>query len=403
MIPLLRGLSLFFLGLIGYTYVGYPALAWVIARRRSVAESDPTYLPTVSLIIAAFNEETAIRQKIEGALELDYPDHLLQIIVVTDGSTDETANIVAEFGAKGVVLLHDDERRGKAKAIDRAIPFASGEILVFTDANNVFELQAIRELVAPFADPRVGLVSGAKHVLDGVPGLDASEAAYWRYEAFIKEQESRLGHCLSVSGEVLALRNGIVGPLEEGVILDDFARLLQVIDAGYQTRFASRAISLESTMADMESETHRRARNTAGRWRLVFGVLSDRPRLPIVVWWQFFSHKVLRLVLPLAMISLVVSSLGEFVGRRLKLRPGRFASLLVSGQVVFYALAALGRLVPLRGRLRVLFIPRYLVETNWASARGLRRALRENEIQMWDRVARHGDGGGGTAVAHDKV
>ncbi len=389
--PLLTALSVVLSGIIAYTYVGYPAAAWALARRRSPRSHDPKYLPKVSLIIAAYDEEKAIAAKLEESLALDYPSDRLEILVAADGSTDRTVDIVRSFADRGVRLSFEPARRGKASAIDRAVLVANGEILVFSYANNRYADGTVRALVAPFVDPMVGMVSGAKRTEGGLRGLGAGEGVYWKYENFIKTQQDRLGSCTAASGEVMALRAGIVGPLDEGVVLDDLGRLLQVLEAGYEVRYAPAAVSTEPTMATVQAELNRRQRSTAGRWLVVEGLLTKRPKLGPLVWWQFISHKVLRLVLPFAMISLFLTAGLDLLRRGRVGRAGWAVSSLFGGQLLFYAVALIGRRLPLGGRAKLLYVPRYLVETNLATLAGARRALTGSDIELWDRVARFGE------------
>ena len=181
------------LGGILYTYFGYPVLIFLLAKTIQKPETYQTDKPSVTLLIAAYNEETVIEDKIKNSLAIEYPKDLLQILVVTDGSRDRTPEIAKRYINYGIEILHEPERRGKMAAINRALPNARGEIVIFSDANNYYQADTILKLIQPFGNPRVGGVTGAKVIGQGDGSLGASEGLYWKYESFIKKQESRAG------------------------------------------------------------------------------------------------------------------------------------------------------------------------------------------------------------------
>jgi cellulose synthase/poly-beta-1,6-N-acetylglucosamine synthase-like glycosyltransferase len=219
-------------GIIIYTYAGFPALLalWAKLRSRKV-ESDAAHMPSVSLIIAAYNEETVIEAKLENCYELDYPADRLEVIVAADGSDDQTAELASRDPRAKVMFL--PERRGKMAAINRAVAAARGEILVFSDANNMYTRETLKELVAPFADSTVGVVTGRKAIDDGRGReLDKAEGLYWRYESKIKAWESQIGSVTGVAGEILAIRRDIFHPPPVGTVNDDFVLAMQAAIEG---------------------------------------------------------------------------------------------------------------------------------------------------------------------------
>lgn len=234
-------------GLVAYTLAGYPLLLSVLAafRRRSVAAVAP--LPAITMIIAAHNESEVIERKLVSTLALSYPPSLLQVIVATDGSDDDTVSIVNRFMPQGVTLSHHPDRGGKAAALNRAVDAATGEIIVFSDANNRFEDDALLRLVEPFSDETVGMASGAKLISGGPGALEASEGWYWRYESLLKEQESRLSSCVAVAGEILAMRRELFEPMPPGLINDDFYQAMNVIKKGKRVVYAPVDRSWEAT------------------------------------------------------------------------------------------------------------------------------------------------------------
>jgi biofilm PGA synthesis N-glycosyltransferase PgaC len=219
--------------LIAYVYVCYPVLLAILARvfpRKKSANSSGT--PTVTLLIAAHNEAATIQQKLENSLSLDYPPAQLQIVVAADGSDDGTVAIVEQYAERGVVLSYQPERCGKMTAINRAMALAQGEIVVFSDANNVYDSAVLQELVRPFMDGAVGGVSGAKTIVKGDGPLGSSEGLYWKYESFIKQKETQLGSCVGAAGEVFAIRRHLFEAPPSDVINDDLYMALRLIQRG---------------------------------------------------------------------------------------------------------------------------------------------------------------------------
>ena len=217
-----------------YVYAGYPLLLALLARFRQAAAEYPEATPGVTLLIAAYNEEGVLATKLENALALHYPREQLQVLVAADGSDDATVDIARSYADRGVQLSYDTTRRGKMSAINRAMASARHEIVAFSDANNLYAADTLRELVRPFSDPRVGAVTGRKTMLEGERMLGQADGLYWRYELFIKEQETRLGCCVGVSGEVFALRAALFTPPPPEIINDDFYMALDVIRKGYR-------------------------------------------------------------------------------------------------------------------------------------------------------------------------
>src|ERR1051325_2587048 len=208
--------------LIGYVYAGYPLILAMLARLHKKAPEYPEITPQVSILIAAYNEQNVIASKLDNTLALDYPKDCMQIVVAADGSDDRTAEIVQTFADRSVELSYDVPRRGKMAAINRALPRLRHEIIVFSDANNFYEPDALLELVKPFADPKVGAVTGRKSIMDDSDAHAKADSLYWRYESSIKKNETRLGSCTGVAGEILAIRRNQYQPPPDRVINDDF-------------------------------------------------------------------------------------------------------------------------------------------------------------------------------------
>jgi len=375
------------LATIFYVLIGYPLLIALLSRvrRRRPIVDHSVEPPSVTIVVAAYNEERTIQSKLQNVFELEFPAERLEVIVAAQGSTDRTAEIATAFSNR-VIVLTDDDRAGKLAAVEAACMKASGDIIVLSDANNMYRVDTLRHLVSPFHDAGVGAVSGVKMTTVGPTSLAVGERTYWRYETFIKQSEARVSSCTSASGEILAIRADVMEPLAPDAGLDDFERICDVLRRGYRVEFAPGAVSVEPTSASQASERQRRARITAQRWRL----LAHPRRFPLnrpVPMWQILSHKIGRLFLPLAAMLAFATTCVEVA--RPSAKRGRSARALLAAQVAFYLLAAIGPRLPLPRRLgKLARIPRYLVVTNAATVEGLYLATRDSHL-LWDRVDRY--------------
>ena len=327
------------LALIGYAYVLYPSLVLVAARRFGRAPRSAAGTPSLTVVIAAFNESRRIGARVRDVLAQDYPRERLQVIVVDDGSEDGTAK-AADVGDPRVRVIALSRNGGKAAALAMAIPASSTDIIAFADARQRFAPQALRKLVEPFADPRVGAVSG-ELVIESAPGAAADIGLYWRMEKALREGEARLGWQHGVSGAIHALRRELAQAPPPGTILDDMYLPLAVVFAGKRVVMAREAIALDRASADAWEEFRRKLRTLAGNWQLI----ARMPRLihPFAnpVFFAWFSHKFLRLIVPWALLAMLIAC--AFAWRQSFYR----AALLV--QLAGYAGAAFALLRPRLG------------------------------------------------------
>jgi poly-beta-1,6-N-acetyl-D-glucosamine synthase len=389
---MLEAIFIISLLLVAYTYAGYPLVLALLPKRKQVIAPFAGETPSVTLLIAAYNEEDVIGDRLVNALALDYPREKLQILVAADGSDDGTAAIVAGYAEQGVELSYHPERTGKMAAINRAMAQARGEIVAFSDANNHYEPTALRALVAPFASGRVGAASGAKRIERGDGALGDSEGLYWRYEEFIKKQETALGTTTGVCGEILAIRRSLFRPPPPTTINDDFYIAMDLIRRGYGVVYVPEARSYERVSPTVRDERGRRSRIVAGRYQAMLAP-ELWPRRPLVVW-QLISHKYLRPLVPVAMLAALASNLLLVARSRKSLLGNRALPLLLS-QLLFYAAAALGaRLEKSSGPGKLLFLPAFLVSSNLAAFTGLIRFLRGSQGTRWQRVPRRPAGNG---------
>jgi cellulose synthase/poly-beta-1,6-N-acetylglucosamine synthase-like glycosyltransferase len=281
---------------LAYVVVGYPLLLRLIVAVRGprlVRQADIT--PSLSFVISAYNEADVIRAKLENTLSLDYPPHCREIVVVSDCSDDGTDAIVAEFAGRGVTLARQSERRGKTAGLNRTVSDLKGVIVVFSDANAMYETDALRKLVRNFADAEVGYVTGeARYRQDGEAAADAGERAYWGYEMQMKRLETQIGSMVGGDGAIYAIRRHLWQNLPEDSI-NDFLNPLQIVAAGWRGVYEPEAICYEETGGAFKSEYKRRVRIVSRSWRAVFqapGVLN--PFRVGLFSLCLVSHKVLR-------------------------------------------------------------------------------------------------------------
>ena len=352
-------------------------------------------LPTITLLIAAYNEAAVIAQKLENSLALDYPNDHMQILVTADGSSDDTPATVQQFANRGIELLYEPPRRGKMAAINRAMPLARGQIVVFSDANNHYDAAALHHLVTPFADPAVGAVSGAKIILKGDGALGDSEGLYWKYESYIKEQEAHLGSCAGVAGEILAIRRELFESPPDHIINDDFYMAMRLIRRGYRVVYAPKARSYERVSLSAQDEIARRSRIVAGRYQAIELARELLPWQRPLVAWQIISHKFLRPLVPLAMVGALLTNWWAVLrprnGRSLCRLAIPFNWIFMVGQMTFYGAAWLGSQERCGKFDKLFYLPYFLVNSNLAALIGLYRYLTGQQTTLWQRVRRRDD------------
>jgi cellulose synthase/poly-beta-1,6-N-acetylglucosamine synthase-like glycosyltransferase len=299
-------------GILVYVLLGYPLLLRLIVLIRGprVIQRGPA-LPRVTLIISAYNEALTIREKLTNSLSLDYPGDLLQIIVVSDASDDGTDEIVREFASQGVGLRRQAERRGKTAGLNAVIPVASGEVLVFSDANAMYQHDALRMLVRNFADPQVGCVTGeARYVVGGATPSEAGEMAYWNYEMAIKRLETAVGSMVGGDGAIYAIRAGLWRALPEDAI-NDFLNPLQIVAAGWRAVYEPDAICYEETAGTTGREYRRRVRIVSRSWRAVFQAPAALNPFRVGLFsLSLVSHKILRWLSGIFLVLALAAPLG---------------------------------------------------------------------------------------------
>jgi len=333
------------LAFIVYVLLGYPALAALLARRRTKPVEKGSELKTVSILLPVHNGEAWLVQKLRSVLALDYPRELMEIIVVSDGSTDRTADIAREFAPGGVELIAIP-KSGKAIALNEAMRRAKGEILFFTDVRQQLDPASLRNLVACFADSSVGAVSGELIIRHGATLEEAHVGRYWRYEKWIRKSQSRIDSLLGATGCIYAMRASLARPLAPDAILDDVELPLNAFFSGYRVVLEESARAYDHPTS-IRSEFRRKVRTQAGVYQTIVArpaLLGPRNRM----WIHFVSHKLGRLLLPWALLAVLIASFG--------LAPGWRESALIA-HAVFYALVLLDALAPERWPLKRITSP----------------------------------------------
>lgn len=353
------------LAVIGYTYAGYPLLVYALSRLRPRATRAAEIEPTVSVVLAAHDESAHLRAKIESLLALDYLADKLEIIVVSDGSTDATDEIVASYADRGVILERIERPSGKPTALNRGVARARGELILFCDARQQVSRGALRALVRLFADPDVGAASGELHM----PGA-RGPGVYWRYEAFIRARESKVDSLVGATGALYAIRRKLYRMLPEDSLVDDMFTPLQIALRGYRVVFEPGA-ALYDVEASPAGEFARKARTLAGNFQLLGHLPRVLHPLRNRLFFQFVSHKLMRLVCPFALAGLLASN----VVLVLTFAPGwPLYVLTLAGQIGAYALALRGATAGERAG-KLARVSHTFAVLNLAAVEGLRRFL----------------------------
>jgi cellulose synthase/poly-beta-1,6-N-acetylglucosamine synthase-like glycosyltransferase len=364
------------LGLLFYTYAGYPALALVLSRFRRRRIAKGACEPTVTIIIAAHNEAAQIDATLRNKLALDYPSDKLQIIVVSDGSVDGTDDIVRRFVPRGVMALRQEPRRGKTAALNLAVRHASGEVLVFADANSLYARDAVRLLVRNFQDPEVGYVTGRLVYGAGGTNVGAGCRLYMAYEDVLRGAETHLGSIVGVNGGIDAVRTSLYRVMQDEQ-LPDFVLPLSVVQRGYRVVYERDAVLKEPTLTTSRDEYRMRVRVALRAWcalsdmRALFG-----PRHGLFAF-QLFSHKTLRYLVFAMLPVLYAASL-------LLWSSGVVYQAVVVGGVLLLSAAAIGARLERKGRSSATFgIPYYFLLINAAAGHAFVNFLRGRRTSIW--------------------
>lgn len=344
--------------LVAYAYFGYAIWLWLLACLRGRPILRKSILPTVSIIIAARNEEANLPAKLENLRRLDFPKDRLQIVIASDGSTDRTASILHEQ-ASHICPVILDKSHGKAGALNEAVKRATGEILVFLDARQFVELDSVSELVACFADPTVGAVSG-ELLLESASAAQSPDALgiYWKIEKVVRKLESTSGSVVGVTGAIYAVRRELYTEIPDGTILDDVFVPMNVARTGKRVIFQPSAIARDRLFSEKGKEFSRKVRTLTGNYQLLrLSPWLLSPSNPLL--FRFISHKLLRLLVPLLLVLMLVTSATA---------TGPLFRTIFWLQILFYVLAVLGSLSPSTRKLKPVAIANTFVMLNAAAA-----------------------------------
>ncbi len=383
----------FCLAVVVYTYFLYPVflfLAYSVVqvrrdlhylarpRNRRARDTSETGLPPVSLIIAAYNEERHLPDRIRNVRELDYPAEKLEVIFVSDGSTDRTNEILRAIHDFNIQTLFLPSNGGKANALNQGVAKSHSEILVFSDASTLFAPDVLRRLVRHFAKPEIGVVCGSVRLV-GNEESKQTEGFYWRFESVLRLMEARLGATLNASGCIYALRRACYQPLGAADLIDDFTVPMNARKLGYRVIEDPEAVATEFSAESVKGEFARRVRLAIGS----FGALRQVRGLPLLSFTTvaFFSHKLLRWVLPLMLIGLLASNF--FLGTRTA-----FYRIVLAAQILFYLWAVLGFLFrrQMQG-VRFALFGYFLVTIHLAFLVGLWRYLSGRTMSVWSKAS----------------
>ncbi|RBL88011.1 glycosyltransferase family 2 protein [Chitinophaga flava] len=386
----LKAVLFFSLFILFYSYIGYAILVWLLLRFKksnnlSSDDSPGDYSPAVTLIVAAYNEATFIEEKIWNTLALDYPIDKLDILFITDGSTDGTPDIVQKYGR--IRLMHEQERKGKTAAINRAMRSITTPYVIFCDANTLLNSDAIRNIIHHYRDEQTGGVAGEKKVRPfGTAGAAATEGIYWKYESALKKLDASLYTVVGAAGELFSIRTELYRPVEQDVILDDFIISLRINQEGYRIAYAPDAYAMESPSHSIREEHKRKVRISAGGFQSIVRLkeLLNVFRYPVLSF-QYISHRVLRWTLcPLSLLLVLATNILLVMNNA-----GEWYEWLLVAQVVFYVMALAGyTLAKLSVKVRIFYVPFYFVFMNVAIYEGFFRFMRKRQPAAWEKATR---------------
>jgi cellulose synthase/poly-beta-1,6-N-acetylglucosamine synthase-like glycosyltransferase len=383
----------FWIGLfiIFYAFIGYGILLFIFIKIKRLVSGKPIIpeavnLPTCTLIVAAYNEESVIEEKIKNSIGLIYPENKLSFLFITDGSTDNTADIVAQY--QQVKHMHSAARMGKMAAVHRAVATVDTDVIVFTDANTFLNSKSIVNICRHYANPKVGAVAGEKRVqISETADATAGEGFYWKYESKLKIWDSELYSVVGAAGELFSVRTALYQPVPPNAIIDDFMISMLIAKKGYKIVYEPDAYALETASEDIGEEMKRKVRIAAGGLQSIIWLKSlFLPfKLPVLSF-QYISHRVLRwTVVPFLMIlvlllNILIAASGNspFIYQ-----------LILFFQVIFYGMSSLGWLLEKRQiKVKILFIPYYFCMMNYAVIRGIFRFAAGRQSAVWDKARR---------------
>ncbi|WP_339791823.1 MAG: glycosyltransferase family 2 protein [Imperialibacter sp.] len=382
-------ISIVALSILFYSYLGYGIVLFALVQiKRFFAPRKPvemTEWPEVTMLVAAYNEQDCVEDKIRNSLSLSYPSDKIKFLFVTDGSTDKTNEIITKYPA--ITLEHRPERKGKLAAVERVMKSITSPITIFTDANTLLNNEAITNMVRHFADPSVGAVAGEKRIeqTNADDASAAGEGIYWKYESKLKQWDSELHSVVGAAGELFAVRTSLYEPVPADTLIEDFVLTMGIAAKGHRVVYEAQSYALETASLSITEEIKRKVRIAAGGLQAVgrmSGLLNPFPN-PVLTF-QYVSHRALRwtlapLMLPLLLVTSFMLALQGYL-------PG---TILFVAQIAFYVMAAVGYILEKRKtRLKILYIPLYFTIMNVSVFRGLWRLINGKQSAVWEKAQR---------------
>jgi poly-beta-1,6-N-acetyl-D-glucosamine synthase len=380
------------LGILFYCYIGYGILIFLLVTTKRLVSPKkehkiPAGLPSVTLIVTAYNEEKILEQKIKNTLAIDYPAGQLELIFVTDGSIDDSVRLIQQYPS--ITLLHQPERKGKYAAIKRAMHQVRTPLVIFSDANTMLNEACVKKIVGHYANKRTGGVAGEKKILRNqeVSAVGEAEGLYWQYESFMKQLDAGLNTVTGAAGELFSIRAALFKELKDDLILDDFVISMQICLQGYTIAYEPGAFAIELPSASLADEEKRKVRISAGAYQSV-GYLKGCLNIfkHPVLCFQYLSRRLLRWVF--CPVMLLVLLLSNFLIVANQPQPG-FYHWALYAQIGFYFLAFVGWLFVRSGkRCGVFAIPFYFVFMNYCLVKGFIKFVKGRQSVLWEKSMR---------------
>jgi poly-beta-1,6-N-acetyl-D-glucosamine synthase len=374
---------------IGYTYIGYGVVLWCILKIKKKNQS-PTLqadreLPAITHIVAAYNEEAYIEAKIKNSLALDYPADKVTLLVVTDGSTDRTQEIVQRYPS--VKNFHEAKRMGKIHAVNRVMKLVQTPLVIFSDANTTLNHEVYKKIVRHYQHEDVGGVAGEKRIAtqssDNASG--SGEGLYWRYESLLKKMDSEVYSIVGAAGELFSIRTNLFEEPPADTLIEDFYLSLKIAAKGFRFAYEPEAYATETASVNVKEEWKRKVRITAGGFQAMARLLDIlNPFRYGLLSFQYFSHRVLRWTLaPLALLLLLVSNILLSINYPIPYL------IFLALQILFYFIALLGYfLKDKKIKVKGFFVPYYFLVMNLAVYAGLVKYLRGKQSVVWEKAER---------------
>lgn len=367
-----------FLSLVAFVYFGYPIILFIVSLVAGKKFKKEQFLPNVTILIPAHNEGKVISKKLDNCFSLDCSQDKLEVILILDACTDNTESIALSHKAPGLRIVKQKERKGKIAALNLAIPQAKGEIIVFTDANSMYEKDALKKLIRNFSDEKVGCACGElKYVLKDNTSVEVGENLYWKYEKFLKVKESDLGSLLITNGSIYAIRKKLYEPIDED-LADDFVNPMKIAKKGFLVVYEPEAIAIEKVSSAFKDQFNQKVRIVSQGWKATFRLWSVIFGSSPLRIFEFLFHKFFRWMVPFFLIVIFISNL--------LLASIKFYQVLFIVQLLFYAFAFMGYLFQKKGgKIKLFYIPFYFCMVNATSLLALFKYLKGGETGIWEK------------------